>query len=117
MNNLTKLIHRNSQKIRLNLGILSISEIYPMLVQNEVLEDYSMGYTDKVGFRASTSIPFYYYDLVNEVQSPLKIYPIAITQFALRSLSIENAFKLIRRSLRNPLVRKRPTYYDSVRHL
>ena len=96
MNNLTKLIHRNSQKIRLNLGILSISEIYPMLVQNEVLEDYSMGYIDKVGFRASTSIPFYYYDLVNEVQSPLKIYPIAITQFALRSLSIENAFKKIK---------------------
>ena len=96
MNNLTKLIHRNSQKIRLNLGILSISEIYPMLIQNQILEDYSMGYVDKVGFRASTSIPFYYYDLVNEVQSPLKIYPIVITQFALKSLSIENTFKKIK---------------------
>ena len=34
MNNLTNLIHRNIRKVRLYDGILSISEIYPMLIQN-----------------------------------------------------------------------------------
>jgi hypothetical protein len=99
MKNLTKLTHRNSQKVRLNLGILSISEIYPMLVQSEVLEDYSMGYIDQIGYRASTSIPFYYYDLINEVQSSLKVYPVAITEFALRKLSVKNAFEVMKEYL------------------
>ena len=99
MKNLTKLTHRNSQKVRLNLGILSISEIYPMLVQSEVLEDYSMGYIDQIGYRASTSIPFYYYDLINEVQSPLKVYPVAITEFYLRKLPVKNAFEVMKEYL------------------
>tara|TARA_B110000444_G_scaffold261522_1_gene314620 strand:+ start:8974 stop:10266 length:1293 start_codon:yes stop_codon:yes gene_type:complete len=97
MYNLTKLIHRTTQKVRLNYGILSISEIYPMLVLNEVSDDFSMGYDDQLGYRASTSIPFYYYDLINEVQSPLKIHPIAVTEKALRKLPIKHAFEKLRR--------------------
>ena len=97
MNSLTKLTHRSSHKVRLNFGILSLSETYPMLVQNEVLEDYSMGYVNSLGYRASTSIPFYYYDLMNEVQSPLKIYPVAVTELALRKLSSQKAFDVIRK--------------------
>ena len=95
MNSLRNLIHRGSQKTRLNFGLLSLSETYPILVQNEVLEDYSMGYVDAIGYRASTSIPFYYYDLMNEVQTPLKIFPVAITENVLRKFSSENAFNLV----------------------
>ena len=97
MSSLTSLIHRSSHKVRLNFGILSLPETYSMLVQNEVLEDYSMGYVNSVGYRASTSIPFYYYDLMNEVQSPLKIYPVAVSEVALRKLSSQKAFNLIRK--------------------
>ena len=61
-----------------------------MLVQSEVLEDYSMGYIDQIGYRASTSIPFYYYDLINEVQEIVEKNE-AITEFALRKLSVKNA--------------------------
>ena len=104
MNNLTNLIHRNIRKVRLYDGILSISEIYPMLIQNEVTEDYSMGYSDKIGYRASTSVPFYFYDLVNEVQSPLKIFPVVITENSLREFSNEKAFNIMKKyHLKSPL--------------
>ena len=96
MNNLSNLTYRRSQKVRLNLGIISISETYPILIQNEILEDYSMGYVNQIGYRASTSVPFYYYDLMNEIQSPLKIYPVVINEFALRKLSVKNAFDIMR---------------------
>ena len=104
MNNLTNLIHRNIRKVRLYDGILSISEIYPMLIQNEVTEDYSMGYSDKIGYRASTSVPFYFYDLVNEVQCPLKIFPVVITENSLREFSNEKAFNIMKKyHLKSPL--------------
>ena len=96
MNSLRNLIYRNSQKTRLNQGILSLSETYPALVQNEVLEDYSMGYIDAAGYRASTSIPFFYYDLMNEAQTRLKINPVVITEIVLRKFSSEQAFNMIR---------------------
>lgn len=48
------------------------------LIDLEIKEDYSMGYASHVGFRASTSIPFYFYDLDFEIQTPLKIFPFAL---------------------------------------
>ena len=92
MINLTRLTNRSTKKVRLNYGILSLSEVYPNLVQNEVKEDYSMGYADHIGYRASTCVPFYFYDLMNEVQTPLKIYPVIITENGLRKFSSKKAF-------------------------
>ena len=43
-----------------------------------------MGYPNVVGFRASTCTPFYFYDLDFEIQTPLKIFPIAFTDIALK---------------------------------
>jgi hypothetical protein len=51
---------------------------YKRLVELEKLQDYSMGYETMPGFRASTSHPFYFYDLDYEVQTPLLIYPYAL---------------------------------------
>ncbi|WP_292889977.1 hypothetical protein [Nonlabens sp.] len=51
---------------------------YKRLVDLEKLEDYSMGYETMPGFRASTSHPFYFYDLDYEVQTPLLIYSYAL---------------------------------------
>jgi hypothetical protein len=51
---------------------------YKRLVDLEKLEDYSMGYENMPGFRASTCHPFYFYDLDYEVQTPLLIYPYAL---------------------------------------
>ncbi|GGG25468.1 hypothetical protein GCM10011344_27660 [Dokdonia pacifica] len=57
---------------------ITVPTSYRNLLDQEVLEDYTMGYPDTPGFRASTSIPFLFYDLDYEIQTPLVIYPFCI---------------------------------------
>ena len=78
------LTHKRSFRVRLNYGIKSLSKIYSDFISQEVTEDYSMCYNDKVGFRASSSVPFYFYDLVNEVQTKLKVFPVIATQESIK---------------------------------
>jgi hypothetical protein len=59
-----------------------------------VKKDYSMGYTDKIGFRAGTCTPFYFYDLETETKTTLKVIPFAYMDGALKdkmSLSAQSA--------------------------
>ena len=56
----------------------SLPETYQNLIDLEIEEDYSMGYASHVGFRASTSVPFHFFDLDFEIQTPLLIYPFAM---------------------------------------
>ncbi|MDX1829998.1 MAG: polysaccharide deacetylase family protein [Lutibacter sp.] len=63
---------------------LSIPETYQNLIDLEIQEDYTMGYAKVVGFRASTCTPFYFYDLDFEIQTPLKIYPLAFMDGTLK---------------------------------
>ena len=63
---------------------LSIPETYQYLIDLDIEEDYTMGYAKRVGFRASTCTPFYFYDLDFEIQTPLKIIPFALMDVTLR---------------------------------
>lgn len=90
--NLKDLIHRKSFRVRLNNGIISLPTIYSDLVNQEVSEDYSMCYNNKIGFRASSSVPFYFYDLVNEVQTKLKVFPVFATEESIRIESNSKIF-------------------------
>lgn len=57
---------------------ISMPGHYKNVVDIEKMEDYSMGYTNAPGYRASTSHSFYFYDLDYEVQTPLKVVPYAL---------------------------------------
>ena len=57
---------------------VSLPETYQKLIDLEIEEDYSMGYANHTGFRASTCTPFYFYDLDFEIQTPLKIFSFAL---------------------------------------
>lgn len=48
---------------------------YRLLIHFGIKEDYSMGYGSINGFRASTSKPFFWYDLEKEEMTSLRIYP------------------------------------------
>ncbi len=63
---------------------LSMPETYQNLIDLDLQEDYTMGYAKKVGFRASTCTPFYFYDLDFEIKTPLKIFPFAIMDVTLK---------------------------------
>lgn len=51
---------------------------YRDLLDQEIVEDFTMGYPDIPGFRASTCTSFLFYDLDYEIQTPLMIYPFCI---------------------------------------
>jgi hypothetical protein len=73
-----KISNRPLSKTMAAYSKISTPGHYKRLVDLEKLEDYSMGYETMPGFRASTSHPFYFYDLDYEVQTPLLIYPYAL---------------------------------------
>jgi len=78
---------------------LSFPHTYQDLISVGITEDYSMGYTTHIGFRASTSFPYYFYNLSKEEKTDLKIYSCAFmdaTLFDTMKLTPEQALDLIR---------------------
>ena len=53
----------------------SFPKSFQILNELSIEKDYSMGYTDRIGFRAGTCTPFYFYDLEKENSTKLKLVP------------------------------------------
>lgn len=83
---LSSVIHRPISYSRLRYNRVDIPGTYRNLAEVEFTDDYTMGYTHEIGFRASTSYPFYFYDIAMEVQHPIKIHPFAVHDYALVKL-------------------------------
>ncbi|MBN1821716.1 MAG: polysaccharide deacetylase family protein, partial [Prolixibacteraceae bacterium] len=67
---------------------------YQRLVEQGISEDYSMGYSSQTGFRAGICTPYCFYDLKNEKETTLKIYPFQVMDVTLREylgLNVEEA--------------------------
>ncbi len=62
---------------------ISLPDTYRNMVQLEIKEDYTMGYVNYIGFRAGSCTPFLFYDLDYEVQTPLKVCPFQLMDYAL----------------------------------
>ncbi|MDG2314420.1 MAG: hypothetical protein P8L72_03430 [Flavobacteriaceae bacterium] len=108
-NRLQALIHKQSGSIRQHMICLSYPTVYRNFAQEGYLNDYSFQYNEKAGFRASTCTPFYFYDLESESQTPLKIHPIALTEYHLkRTKSTRKARQLMERITQNVKKAKGP---------
>ena len=59
-------------------------ETYRRLIENDITDDYTMGYASDVGFRAGLCTPFYFYDLGNETTTKLKVHPFAVMDATLK---------------------------------
>lgn len=57
---------------------MSFPETYRTLIANGIEEDYSMGYSEVLGFRAGTCTPFKFYDLQANESTNLTVYPFAV---------------------------------------
>ena len=90
---LKNLIHQKILSVRFNYGLLSSAKTYYGLISEEFEEDFSMGYNEEIGYRASTAVPFYFYDLNNDLQTSLKINPVVATEEGFRKFSDHKAFK------------------------
>jgi hypothetical protein len=63
---------------------LKIPESYNTLITAGVRSDYSMGFADNFGFRAGTSFPFRYFDLIQNKSTELMIHPFAYMDSAMK---------------------------------
>ena len=79
------IINTDLKVTRFSHNKINLPESYRRLIDLEISEDYSMGYLNNVGFRAGTCTPFLFYDLDYEIQTPLRICPFQVIDFALLS--------------------------------
>lgn len=80
---LGSLINRPISYSRLRYNRVNVPAAYRNLVETEFTDDFSMGYTHEIGFRAGTCTPFHFYDINMEVRQPLKVHPFAMHDYAL----------------------------------
>ncbi len=72
---LQEITHRNTSKSRQHFLKLNLPNTYRNLIDNDIKADYTMGYAEQAGFRASICSPFYFYDLDVETETKLLILP------------------------------------------
>ncbi|MBR9854567.1 MAG: hypothetical protein GYB37_08310 [Algicola sp.] len=101
---LGNLINRPINYARLRYNKVNVPATYRNLVETEFTDDFSMGYTHEIGFRAGTCTPFYFYDINTEVRQPIKIHPFAMHDYALFKYrdkdeifeKMDNLFRLVK---------------------
>jgi hypothetical protein len=77
---------------------LFMPQSYVDLQKAGITEDYSMGYPDEPGFRAGIARPYYFYDVISDRQTNLKIFPFQVmdvTLYNYRKLDPEASRKVI----------------------
>ncbi len=72
---LSKVLHYPVKYSRQHFLKLHLPETYRNLVDLEITDDFSMGYPDHSGFRASICTPYYFYDLELEIETNLLVHP------------------------------------------
>lgn len=94
LDRLSNIVRRKIKKSRQHFLKLNLPLTYQNLIKLGIKEDYSMGYASHFGFRAGTSLPYYFYDLENEKETDLLIKPFVIMDGTLNNylkLNVEEA--------------------------
>jgi hypothetical protein len=99
---LTNITHKIITKSRQHFSILKFPQTYQDLLQAGISADYSMGYTNCNGFRASYCYPFKWYSLDNESVSSLNVHPFSFTENAALSKAHKENLSLVELSV--PLI-------------
>ncbi len=81
---LEQITERPISKSRQHFLRLKLPDTYRQLIKANIKEDYSMGYADHIGFRAGTSLPFFWYDLQEEKITDLLVHPFCVMDVSLK---------------------------------
>ncbi|MBT8301816.1 MAG: polysaccharide deacetylase family protein [Maribacter sp.] len=88
--NLEGVINRQVEYSRIRYNRVDVPQTYRDLVDAGFTDDFTMGYTHEIGFRAGTSFPFYLYDINMEVQQPIRVHSFAFHDYALHEDTSSN---------------------------
>ena len=72
---ISNLLHMKIVKVLFQEGLKKISQDYKNSLSLDNANDFSMGYIDAFGYRASTCSSFFFYDLSNEAKTNLLLTP------------------------------------------
>jgi hypothetical protein len=75
---LSKILKLEVERSRQHFLKLTLPETYRNLLNNDISHDYSMGYAEVPGFRASICTPFPFFDLDQDLPTNLMIHPFAV---------------------------------------
>ncbi len=89
-NDLSDVINRKVKFSRMRYNRVDVPISYRNLVEAEFTDDFTMGYTHEMGFRAGTCTPFYFYDILLELQQPIRVHPFVMHDYALMMLGNES---------------------------
>lgn len=65
-------------------GEIVLPNAYLQLIKDATFNDYRMGYSNTIGFRAGTCTSFLWYDLQLEKTTALRVHPIAINDISIK---------------------------------
>ena len=77
INRLEEIIEKKVSINRYHYLRFHVHTSYPRLAKHGITEEYSMGYAPRIGFRAGTCTPHYFFNLKTNEQTTLKIFPFA----------------------------------------
>lgn len=81
---LERITKRDVFRSRQHFLKLHLPDTYRNLIEEDIHEDYTMGYASKLGFRAGAAFPYPFYDLDEEVELKLKVYPFMVMDATLK---------------------------------
>lgn len=84
--NLEEVINRPVNNCKMRYNRVDVPQTYRNLIATEFTNDFTMGYTFELGFRAGTCTPFQFYDIPLEVKQPIKVHPFAIHDISLSKI-------------------------------
>ena len=64
---------------------LDFPNTYQSLIDLGIKQDYTLGYAEDIAFRAGTSYDFYWYNLSEDIQTDLILYPLTLMDVTLKN--------------------------------
>jgi len=94
---LSEVLHRPLTKSRQHFLRMNLPRSYQRLIDLDISDDYTMGYASQAGFRAGIADTFRFYDLENDMVTPLRVHPFALMDGTMRdylNLDVEDSLAL-----------------------